>query len=256
MQLQQNPEHTILVEPYRKAATAGSSAVGYKGLPIHALPGLHEFTARHVRHHCNQGDVLLDIAAGSGAMTLRLIDSGFNVIATDYVSENFRLHQSIPFFQADLNDRFSSGREVQFDGVVASEIIEHLENPRHFARECFKVLKPGGKIILSTPNIDCAASIISFMRAGTFQWFGDIEYKEEGHISPLTQWQIEKCFKEAGFSLLEKTSFGDQVGKLKGSPRLVLLSHLVKRMSTIPAHLNNQIFVAIFEKPPLPIENS
>jgi SAM-dependent methyltransferase len=249
MKPRETSEHTILVEPYRKAATTGASSSGYKGLPIHALPGLHEFTAGFVKRYCKQGDILLDVAAGSGAMTLRLIDSGFNVVATDYVSENFRLHNSTPFFQADLNGRFSSNRELQFDAIVASEIIEHLENPRHFARECFRLLKPGGKIILSTPNVDCAASIVSFIRSGTFQWFGDVEYIEEGHISPLSQWQVTRCFTEAGFLLVENTSFGDQIGKLRGSPRLVLLSRLIKRMSSLPDHLHNQIFVGVFQKP-------
>lgn len=38
-----------------------------------------------------------------------------------------------------------------FDLIIASEIIEHVTNPRYFVNELFRVLKPGGKLIISTP---------------------------------------------------------------------------------------------------------
>jgi SAM-dependent methyltransferase len=241
--------HTVLVDHYRKAAESEGSSSGYKGLTIHALPGLHEFTFSLMQMHCQVGAAVLDLAAGTGAMSLRLTDFGYKVTATDYVSENFRLHESIPFFMADLNDHFAQGREEQFDAIMASEIIEHLENPRHFARACFKLLKKGGKVILSTPNVDSVASIVSLMRTGSFQWFSDADYSQDGHISPLTQWQLGKCFKEAGFTFLWTGSYGDRTEWLKGSPRLVLLSKLIDKLTTLKEDLKNQIFVAVLEKP-------
>ena len=247
----ENPK--IQVGEYEKSAATLECFEGYKGLRIHALTGLHDFTAEHTYKHLTAGSRILDLAAGTGAMSLRLSDAGYNVTATDYVSKNFRLHDSIPFFKADLNDHFSKGREGHFDGIIASEIIEHLENPRHFARECFKLLKDGGKIILSTPNVDNLASIINFLRSGTFQWFGEREYKHDGHITPLTQWQLKKCFDEAGFSVLWQGSFGDPDGVLKGSPRLLMLSRFIGLFASIRQDLSNQIFIAVFEKPMKPI---
>jgi hypothetical protein len=68
---------TVLVEKYREAAVDPTTyANSYKGLKIHALPGLHEFTAARAAPYLKAGDRVLDLAAGSGAMSLRLSDMG------------------------------------------------------------------------------------------------------------------------------------------------------------------------------------
>ncbi|WP_162274839.1 class I SAM-dependent methyltransferase [Rhodoferax antarcticus] len=243
-----NVKPTIIVDQYEAASKTSGTAQNYNGLAIHALPGLHEFIFSKVEEIVSSGSRVLELAAGSGAMSLRLKNHGFQVTATDYVSSNFRLHGSIPFFEADLNGNFSLGYEEMFDAIVATEIIEHLENPRHFSRQCFKMLKNGGKIIFSTPNIDSAASIVSHIRCGTYQWFSDADYAHDGHITPLMQWQIDKCFTEAGFEFVYKGSFGDPYERFGGSPRLVLFSKFINRISALKEELKKQIFVAAAEK--------
>lgn len=244
-----NTTPTIIVDQYLAASKKSGTAQNYKNLAIHALPGLHEFVFTKIEGIVPPDSHILELAAGSGAMSLRLKDHGFHVTATDYVSNNFRLHGIIPFFEADLNGNFSEGRENTLDAIVAIEIIEHIENPRHFARQCFKILKKGGRIIFSTPNIDSAASIVSHIRRGTHQWFSNADYAHDGHISPLMQWQIDKCFKEAGFEFIYKGSFGDLYERFQGSPRLVLFSKLINKLSTLKDELKGQIFVAAAERP-------
>lgn len=239
---------TIIVDQYMAASNIPAVAQNYQSLAIHALPGLHEFIFSKFKDIVATGSHVLELAAGSGAMSLRLKDNGFQVTATDYVSSNFRLHGDITFFEADLNGNFSDDHEGLFDAIVAIEIIEHIENPRHFARQCSKLLKKGGNIILSTPNVDSAASIVSHIRRGTYQWFSDADYSHDGHISPLTQWQIDKCFKEAGFEFIYKGSFGDLYERFHGSPRLVLFSKLINILSTLEDDLKGQIFVAAARK--------
>jgi hypothetical protein len=70
-----SPGPTIIVEEFkRQDGFAGDS---YKGLPVLALPGLHEFIARRATENFAPGCNLLDIAAGSGAMSQRMVDEGF-----------------------------------------------------------------------------------------------------------------------------------------------------------------------------------
>lgn len=239
---------TVLVDPYRLAAKSNVSSNAYKGLGIHALPGLHEFIGSVAAQHFEPGASLLDLAAGSGAMSLRMLDLGFKVSATDYVTENFKL-TSIPFIQGDLNGPFANAYNERFSAIIASEIIEHLENPRHFARECFKLLAPGGRMILTTPNIENPASKASFIRTGSFLWFTEQDYKGQGHIMPLTQWQIHKSFSEAGFCFPWAGSFGEGASRMVKSPRLNLLSKIVTLISATDSKLNGEIFVTVLEKP-------
>jgi SAM-dependent methyltransferase len=243
------PRPTVLVDHYRKAALVHHTNVHYQGLPIHALPGLHEFAFAQFSAHCPSGAMVLELAAGSGAMSQRLADAGYRVTATDYLAENFRLHERLPFFTCDLNGDFANGRDASQDAVCALEIIEHLENPRHFFRQCYHLLKPGGILLISTPNLDNAASLTSFLRGPSFQWFSDADYERDGHITPLSQWQILKCVAESGFHLAWQGSFGDPFEWLRGSPRMLLLSKALAALMVRAPTLRQQIYLALLRKP-------
>ena len=243
---QDNP--TVLVSRYRTDATTKANDNSYKGHRIHALPGLHDFLASKALEYFRPGASMLDLAAGSGALSLRMHDLGYKVTATDYVSENFKL-DCVPFKQCDLNSDFSASYAEGFQAIIASEIIEHLENPRHFARECFKLVEPGGRLLLSTPNVENPGSKASFLRSGMFLWFTEADYEGQGHITPLTQWQMHKAFTEAGFVFKWKGSFGEGASRVSGSPRLQWLSKIVALLSATDPLLSKEIFVAALEKP-------
>jgi cyclopropane fatty-acyl-phospholipid synthase-like methyltransferase len=238
---------TVLVDTFvRRGAEVSPNS--YKGLLIHALPGLHELIAEKAVTYLPPGATVLDVAAGSGALSQRMLDLGFHVSATDYVRTSFHL-DNVPFVQADLNQPFASLHAQPYQGIIACEIIEHLENPRHFARQCFQLLLPGGRLLLTTPNVDSPAAKASFLRFGTFYWFDDYRYETDGHITPLTQWQLDKVFAEAGFTFLWKGSFGDGMRHTVGSPRLRLVAEMIARVARLDAALGGEIFVAVLERP-------
>jgi len=104
-------------------------------------------------------------------------------------------------------------------------------------------------MLLTTPNIDSATSKAWFLRFGTFFWFDDARYRNDGHITPITQWQIDKAFTEAGFTFLWKGSFGDPLRPTIGSLRFRLLAKVISWISKQDARLGGEIFVAALEKP-------
>lgn len=241
-------DHTILVQQYRDAAGREATSNAYGGLRIHALPGLHEFLAEVIVRHVPRDTALLDLAAGSGAMCLRLRDLGYRPAGVDYVTENFRA-EGIPFHQADLNDDFSARFcDGGFGAIVASEIIEHLENPRHFARQCARILPADGLLVLSTPNLLNSGSMTSFIRSGRFLWFNDEDREVQGHISPLTPWQIEHALREAGFRVLWQGSHGQGASKLQGSPRMQWMARAIDALSGVPRTLRGEIYSCVAQR--------
>ena len=52
----------------------------------------------------------------------------------------------------------------KFDTIILGEIIEHLENPGACLEGCRRALKPGGRIILSTPNIFCVMHMLMYFK--------------------------------------------------------------------------------------------
>jgi cyclopropane fatty-acyl-phospholipid synthase-like methyltransferase len=221
----------------------------YKGLRIHSVKGLHEFVAGKILETFPPGSTVLDLGSGTGAMSLRLSDIGFRVTAADIVPENFKLHGKIPFRNVNLNDTFSHSFDSRFKGIVAIEIIEHLENPRRFLRECYKLLSPGGVFVMSTPNIDNPISKASFVRDGTFQWYLDFDYEHQGHIMPISQWLLRKCITESGFDLLWMGSFGDPFANMEGWWKIRFFALLLRFVSKTDRSLNGEIMVVVLRKP-------
>lgn len=240
---------TVLVDKYRQAATVDSDHKNqYKGLHIHALEGLHEAVARHLLKVAPPNKTLLDLAAGSGALGLRLSDHGYAVTATDIVDENFRLKGKIPFIGADLNSNFADRFDQHFDVISAVEIIEHIENPRHFFRQCAALLNPQGVLLVSTPNINSPVSQALSIRLGHFQWFTDADYHSEGHINPVSPSLMMKCALETGFQAILQNSHGSPFRALQNWPKMCLLAKVIGALSATPKHLRGECYIAVFQQ--------
>jgi SAM-dependent methyltransferase len=244
-----DPNTVTRVQAYQ--AEAGSTVTDgneYGGLQIHAWRGLHDFLGPRIDAVCPKAGRALDLATGTGAMALRLKHKGFDVTAVDLVGDNFRLHDSIPFRALDLNRGFAAGFSERFDLVMAVELIEHLENPRHLLREIYALLNPGGSVIVTTPNLNSPVSKAMFARLGTLGWFTDEDYRDRGHITPVSRWQMEQCAQEIGFKLRMET-FGNSYDAVAGWRSIQWLAQLVSRLSAEPRDHDGAVLISILTKP-------
>lgn len=90
----------------------------------------------------------LDIGCREGYQTEFLKNKGYKVSSID-------IEKSIPeCIVMDANKRLKF-KDNSFDLIWCSEVIEHLDDPKFSVGEFRRVLKPGGKMILTTPNSYC-----------------------------------------------------------------------------------------------------
>jgi SAM-dependent methyltransferase len=92
----------------------------------------------------------LDMPAGPGRLSWWLHNRGFNVIAGDIMPENFA-NPEIPIVTVDVNHSFPFA-DSTFDYAFCIDGPEHFENLYHVFREFARILKTGGKLIISYPN--------------------------------------------------------------------------------------------------------
>jgi ubiquinone/menaquinone biosynthesis C-methylase UbiE len=94
---------------------------------------------------CREGDYTIRMTRGVGSPHL---------IGLDYTASVLKLaaQKGITPLRADLNKNIplTCG---SVDVILASDVLEHLVNPALFVSEMFRVLRPGGYLILDTPNL-------------------------------------------------------------------------------------------------------
>jgi 2-polyprenyl-3-methyl-5-hydroxy-6-metoxy-1,4-benzoquinol methylase len=145
---------------------------------------------------------MLDVGAGTGALSRKLKSEGFDVTACDINPSNFR-SEGIPCKTANLNKAFPFS-EAEFDYIVSAEVIEHIENPWFFLRELHRITKPGGTVILSTPNLhNWYVRLYFALTSRMFNFMSS--YEKIGHITPIFVWNLERM-AEGKFDLERVTT--------------------------------------------------
>lgn len=193
----------------------------YKDLPIKSDCRVHDaaFGAIAEKFGAAKGLKVLDIATGTGAFARRLLDNfqDWTVEINDF--EDQALIDGLKKHKVDLNSDFGGKfSEGKYDVVVAIEILEHLENPWHFMRESRKLLREGGLLVLSTPNVDSVLDRIVYLKEGYSFYFGEGAYVHSGgHITPVPDWLLRKAAAGAGYGrveLLDAVNTAPHIGRL------------------------------------------
>ena len=89
--------------------------------------------------------------------------------------------------------------------MTCAETIEHLENYRAVLREAFRVLQPGGVLVLSTPNILNLRSRFRYFSSGFYNLFGPLKLDQSqrafarGHITPVNWFYLGHALLMIGF---------------------------------------------------------
>jgi len=196
----------------------GRTGLVYEGTPIHAPPSVHEDVWGVLRRHVPAGSKVLDIGAGSGAFSRRLLEARYHVHAVDLDDEGWSV-AGVEIHRQDLNAATWDLAETEYDAAVAIEVVEHLENPTGFLRNISRLLRPGGKLLITTPNVLSVESRRRIVMHGQPSFFGPGLLFSAGHQALLPYWLLEDLLLKTGYRVCERVFIGRQpVVFRKGRP--------------------------------------
>ncbi|RCS58303.1 class I SAM-dependent methyltransferase [Parvibium lacunae] len=172
---------------------------------------------------------ILDVPAGHGAFAHELLLRGYtDITCLDIHEAPFKLKDQTTFICHDVINPLPFPT-AHFDCVFSIEGIEHFINPWQFVMELGRVLKPGGKLYISTPNTFSIDARFKYLISGYFPRFRPLMQSPEkvmeqdvddAHISPIYFWQLHYFLMQMGIDIVN-VSTNELLQKRKFFPRLL-----------------------------------
>ncbi|MEM1645858.1 MAG: class I SAM-dependent methyltransferase [Ignisphaera sp.] len=162
--------------------------------------GRRLYTLKLVLEFCPRGSEVVDLGASPFIVSCALARMGYKVTAVDYDPAEYSIIASacgVKTVRADLERDRLDLADASVDCAVFAEVLEHL-NPYyvgHTMSEVSRVLKPGGKLILTTPNI---ASLFRRLRL-----LLGVQPQYVTHVHEYTKKEVVELLERHGFRVLE-----------------------------------------------------
>lgn len=161
---------------------------------------------------------VLEIGCGNGNLLAYLAKLGWNVqgIEPDPKAASIAKRRILSVMTGELTEQ--SFAPYSFDAIIMSHVIEHVADPVLLLQTCQKILKPGGRLIMLTPNLKSLGH----------RWFGKnwLHLDPPRHLNLFTSESITAACSQAGFLTTScKTTIRDANWTLGGSLALSLKGH-------------------------------
>jgi 2-polyprenyl-3-methyl-5-hydroxy-6-metoxy-1,4-benzoquinol methylase len=213
-------------------------------------------TLRLLTDVLSPGARILDIAAAQGNFSLALAELGFDVTWNDLraeLADYVRLKYERGKIEFAAGNAFELAFQSLFDAVLITEIIEHVAHPDDFLAKAAALVRPGGYIIMTTPNggyfknrlpkfSDCADPAV----------FESMQFKAnaDGHIFLLHADEIGPLARHAGLVVEKIVLFTSPLtaGHVKTEPLLKILPRRIVEIAegvsrSLPSGLKKKALV-------------
>ena len=176
---------------------------------------IHDEVGERFRNFISTGKIL-DLPAGDGINSRRLHQAGFEVTAADLYLDDIQ-GEGFKRIKADLVKPLPF-ENAAFDGVLFSEGIEHLDSQIAALVEMARILRPGGILLVTTPNLLSLSARLNFLLIGhahnrraavvsAAQYWGDSKTGDKslyfGHVFLINAFQIKFYLEHAGFEIVD-----------------------------------------------------
>jgi 2-polyprenyl-3-methyl-5-hydroxy-6-metoxy-1,4-benzoquinol methylase len=140
---------------------------------------------------------VLDAGCGAGPALRYFSSIGYRTYGCDFIFyplvESRKLAPDAPVVCCDLKQPLPY-RDASFDTVLLSEVVEHLHETPVLLRECWRVLRPGGYLLITTPNLWDIRRPLAWLTRRT--WSG---YTDPTHTNLFTPARLRRTLAAAGF---------------------------------------------------------
>jgi len=148
---------------------------------------------------------VVDVGCGNGYLVGLLAEQGFEVVgiepSSDGIAQARAAHPAARFEQASVDSDLGAQIGRDFDLVIATEVIEHLLAPRTLLRAGLQLLRPGGRMLVSTPYHGYLKNLALSIAGGWDKHF-DVSW-DGGHVKFFSPRTLGKMALDCGFASVE-----------------------------------------------------
>jgi len=248
------PQTTSVASTAAPAASAPAEPIGLESITTWVAPDAQGYAAAHktrfvhtlgITPRGDESKAVLEMGAYMQITAPLKFQLGYGYVRGCYYGPAGRTDHKVitsesgQVFECDV-DLFDAEKDpypyadASFDTVLCCELIEHLfEDPMHMMSEINRILKPGGHLVLTTPNIGSLRSISAILLGYHPAFFPayirprvEGEEAEARHNREYVPMEIQHLLTDSGFEmvLLETGEFLDEP-----HPEFAWITHLLKR---------------------------
>lgn len=153
-----------------------------------------------------KGLSIAEIGCGRGNFAIHLAGMGARMTAMDFSEAAIQIARDrSQRMQVDVDWKVGDAQNTQlpdnaFDVVISCECMEHVPEPQRMMAELSRILKPGGRLLLTTPS-QLNAQLLGWAHA----WWKREEYNSGSGVQPhenlFFTWQIMRWLKRSGLNV-------------------------------------------------------
>jgi ubiquinone/menaquinone biosynthesis C-methylase UbiE len=191
------------IEHYKKDAVEFDYFEEKKGATAHDERRVREYIISKVPKEINS---ILDVGCGNGWVAKEFLPKGKQVYSLDISATNpakaKKLYPDKNHFGITADSFQLPFSDNSFDCVIASEIIEHVVDPPEFIKELFRVVKNGGRLIITTPYKE---KLIYYLCIHC-----NHKTSANAHIHSFDEKKLENLYKENDLESFNFETFGNK----------------------------------------------
>jgi glycosyltransferase involved in cell wall biosynthesis/2-polyprenyl-3-methyl-5-hydroxy-6-metoxy-1,4-benzoquinol methylase/GT2 family glycosyltransferase len=171
-----------------------------------------------IKGYLSENAHILDIGNAPGHVAMCLHELGYDITGINLNAEwrktycHERWLDIFSIQECDIEHNTLPFKDNQFDAILFTEVLEHIAvtDPCKILKEFHRVLKPGGLVIFSTPNVCNISNIYALLHGTNVFWSPNMFYGSlDRHNREYTPAEVIDCFQHAQFEIIEMWGIND-----------------------------------------------